>query len=47
MENRRKFLKGVLGISAGLVGITKLNGSNYYSTATLNTRYRGNVVLLS
>ena len=35
MENRRKFLKGVLGISAGLVAITKLNAANYYSTATL------------
>jgi len=28
MENRRKFLKGVLGISAGLVAISKLNASN-------------------
>lgn len=35
MENRRKFLKGVFGISAGLVAITKLNAANYYSTATL------------
>jgi len=35
MENRRKFLKGVLGISAGLAAITRLNGANCYSTATL------------
>lgn len=31
MENRRKFLKGVLGISAGLVAFTKLNASNLHS----------------
>ena len=35
MENRRKFLKGVLGISAGLVAFTRLNAGNNYSTVTM------------
>ncbi|MCX6238304.1 MAG: DUF3795 domain-containing protein [Bacteroidia bacterium] len=34
MENRRKFIKGVLGISGGLVAFSRLNAGNPYRQVT-------------